>query len=52
MKLNKNGWGYGTMILLMSILIIFLAIAIYFIYRFYSSFEYIEQIKISEVRDI
>ncbi|MDD2504759.1 MAG: hypothetical protein PHF21_00625 [Bacilli bacterium] len=39
MKLNNNGWGYGMMIILMSILFVFLLIAIYFIYRFYSNFE-------------
>ncbi len=35
MKLNNRGWGYGEMAILMSILIIFLIIAIYYIYKFY-----------------
>ncbi len=43
MKINNRGWGYTMMIFLMSILCLFLAIAIYFIYRFYSNFEYIEK---------
>ena len=36
MKLNNRGWGYRMMILLMSILIIFLGVAIYYIHNYYS----------------
>lgn len=35
MKLNNRGWGYGEMAILMSILIIALIVAVYYIYRFY-----------------
>ena len=35
MKLNKRGWGYRMMALLMSILVIALLVASYYIYRFY-----------------
>ena len=35
MKLNKNGWGYRMMSFLMAVLVIFLLIAIYYIYNFY-----------------
>ena len=38
-KLNNQGWGFGTMIFLMTILVIFFVIAIYFIWVFYNSFE-------------
>jgi len=36
-NLNNKGWGLGMMLLLMSILIIFFLVAIYFIYKFYDS---------------
>lgn len=39
MKLNNHGWGYGMMFLLMSILVLFLLIAIYFIYKYYDAFD-------------
>ena len=39
MKLNKNGWGYRMMTLLMSILVIFLLIAIYYIYNYYDKIK-------------
>ena len=39
MKLNKNGWGLRAMIIYSGILIIFLAIAIFTIYRFYDAFR-------------
>lgn len=39
MKLNNKGWGYRMMIFLMTILCVFLLIAIYFIYRYYDTFE-------------
>lgn len=35
MKLNKNGWGIATMIIFMSILLLFLVIVTIMIYRFY-----------------
>ncbi len=35
MKLNKNGWGYRMMAFLMAILVLFLLVAIYYIYHFY-----------------
>lgn len=35
MKLNNNGWGYQMMTLLMSILIVFLLVASYYIYNYY-----------------
>ncbi len=35
MKLNKNGWGYRMMGFLMAILVLFLLIAIYYIYNYY-----------------
>lgn len=52
MKLNNRGWGFGMMFLLMTILIIFLAIAIYYIYQYYESrvtdFNYQVVMNISE----
>ncbi len=48
MKLNNKGWGFRMMLFLMSVLCIFLAIAIYYIYIYYTaiekSFGYIEVI--------
>lgn len=35
MKLNKKGWGYRMMAFLMSILVISLLVASYYIYKFY-----------------
>ena len=35
MKLNQRGWGYRMMAFLMSILVIALLVASYYIYRFY-----------------
>ncbi len=37
--LNKKGWGLGEMLILSGILALFLIIAIYFIYNFYSGME-------------
>lgn len=37
MKLNNKGWGYRMMALLMTILVIFLIVAIFFIYKFYTN---------------
>lgn len=37
MKLNNRGWGYRMMTILMSILVIFLGIAIFYIYKYYST---------------
>ena len=49
MKLNNQGWGYRMMIFLISILSLFLLLAIYFIYRLYNNFETNNyQIKTSE----
>lgn len=39
MKLNKHGWGLREMLILSGILILFLIIAIYFIYTMYNNFE-------------
>lgn len=39
MKVNKKGWGFKMMILLMGILIFSLLIAIYGIYRFYDEIK-------------
>lgn len=39
MKLNNNGWGYRMMTFLMSILVIALLIASYYIYRFYDQMK-------------
>ena len=54
MKLNNQGWGYRMMIFLISILSLFLLIAIYFIYRFYNNFteEYQSRITVLENSDI
>ena len=38
-KLNNNGWGYRMMAFLMSILVIFLLVAIYYIYTFYGKIK-------------
>lgn len=38
--LNKNGWGLQEMLILSGILIIFLVIAIYFIYTMYSEIDF------------
>ena len=35
MKLDNKGWGYRMMALFIIVLIVFLIIAIYYIYRFY-----------------
>lgn len=32
---KKNGWGLGTMLSLLGILVVFLLIAIYYIYTLY-----------------
>lgn len=37
--LNKNGWGFTEMLVLMGILALFLFIAIYFIYRAYNDYD-------------
>lgn len=39
MKLNKNGWGYRMMSFLMAILVLFLLIAIYYIYNYYDKIK-------------
>ncbi len=39
MKLNNKGWGFTEMIVLMTVLIIFLGIAVFFIYRLYNNLE-------------
>lgn len=39
MKLNKHGWGLREMLVLSGIIILFLLIAIYFIYVFYYGFN-------------
>lgn len=39
MKLNNKGWGFSEMLTLMSLLIIFLGIAVFFIYRLYYNLE-------------
>lgn len=39
MKLNKSGWGLKEMLVLSGILILFLFIAIYFIYTMYNSLD-------------
>lgn len=51
MKLNNQGWGYRMMIFLMSILSLFLLLAVYFLYRFYNNFntqEYQNKVTITE----
>lgn len=35
MKINKQGWGFRMMLLLMGILIFALLVAIYYIYNYY-----------------
>lgn len=35
MKINKKGWGFRMMLLLMGILIFALVIVIYYIYNYY-----------------
>ncbi len=40
MHLNKRGWGLSSMLIASGVLFFFLLIAIYLIYRFYSSFEH------------
>jgi hypothetical protein len=37
MKLNNKGWGYRMMFFLMSLLIICLFVATYYIYKYYDS---------------
>ncbi len=37
--LNKNGWGLKEMLILSGVLMLFLVIAIYYIYRLYSSLD-------------
>lgn len=39
MKLGNQGWGYRMMALLMSILIIALLIASYYIYKYYDQMK-------------
>lgn len=39
MKLNNNGWGYGMMVFLMTILCAFLLVGVYFIYKYYNSID-------------
>ena len=39
MHLNKNGWGFGEMMVLLGILACFLLIAIYYIYIMYNNFD-------------
>lgn len=39
MKLNKNGWGLRTMLILSGVIILFLGVAIYFISRIYSGYD-------------
>lgn len=50
MKLNKHGWGLREMIILSGILIIFLFIAIYYIFRMYDSFN--QEVSIKEYYDM
>ena len=38
-KIDNRGWGYRMMILLMSILVIFLFIAVFYIYTFYGKIK-------------
>lgn len=38
-KLNNHGWGYKMMILLMTILIVFLFVAVYYIYKYYDTMK-------------
>ncbi len=52
MKLNKRGWGYGTMILLMTILCLFLIVAIYYIYRLYNNVEIKQHLNITEISSL
>lgn len=52
MKLNNKGWGFGTMIFLITILCLFLIIAIYYIFRLYNNIEVKKQTSITEVRTI
>ena len=52
MKLNKHGWGYKMMTFLMSILVIFLLIKVYFIYNYYNKvrgYNYIGNVMIGDV---
>ena len=39
MKLNNKGWGYRMMSFLMFILVSFLLIAVFYIYKFYDSMK-------------
>lgn len=39
MKLNNNGWGIKTMLLLTSVLVFFFCLSIYFIYILYNSLD-------------
>ena len=48
MKLNNKGWGFTEMFVLMGILIIFLGIAIFFIYRMYNGLEQNNLIKTND----
>jgi hypothetical protein len=50
MRLNKHGWGLRQMLLLSGILIIFLIIAIYYIFVLYNSFS--EDVTIEEYYDM
>ncbi|NLL02184.1 MAG: hypothetical protein GX265_04105 [Mollicutes bacterium] len=52
MKLNNKGWGFGTMIFFITILCLFLIIAIYYIFRLYNNIEVKKQTSITEVRTI
>lgn len=39
MQLNKNGWGLREMIVLSGFLLLFLIVAIYYIFELYNSFD-------------
>lgn len=50
MKLNKHGWGLREMLFLSGILILFLFVAIYYIYTLYDSFN--EEVSVKEYYDM
>lgn len=51
MKINKNGWGFRMMLLLMGILIFALLVAIYYIYNYYDKIvdSFNNEIKVVDV---
>lgn len=51
-KLNNNGWGYRMMAFLMSILVIFLLIAIYYIYNFYGKIKDNRYMTNNEIKEV